>query len=44
MKKKDDPNCKIFVYNANTDANNHQNNDSKPFYVVSNKITLIYSK
>ena len=44
MKKKDDPNCKIFVTNMKCEKDNHQNNDSKPYYVVSKQITLIYSK
>ena len=30
------PNVQIFIENPDVDLNNHENNDSKPFYAVSN--------
>ena len=30
------PNVQIFIENKDCDLNNHTDNESKPFYVVSN--------
>lgn len=35
VQKKGNPNVRVFVKNVECDLNNHKNNDSKPFYIVS---------
>ena len=34
------PNATIFIENDQCDLNNHENNESKPFYVVRRKTSL----
>ena len=36
MATKQGAGVKVFIENAECDLGNHQNNDSKPFYIVSN--------
>lgn len=35
LKQKEGNNVNIFIVNSACDLNNHQNNDSKPYYIVS---------